>query len=131
VDPAGRPPGPAARDRIALRGLRGHGYHGVHEHERRDGQEFVVDAVLVVDTRTAALTDDLANTVDYGGLAARLAARIAGEPVRLIETLAQRLAEACLAEPAVAEVEITVHKPQAPAPIAFDDVAVTIARRRA
>ena len=118
-------------DRIALRGLRRRGYHGVLEHERRDGQEFVVDAVLGIDTRRAAATDDLAHTADYGGLAATLAAIIAGEPVKLIETLAQRLAEACLAEPAVTEVEITVHKPQAPMPFSFDDVAVTISRRRA
>jgi dihydroneopterin aldolase len=121
------PPGPAT-DQIALRGLRMRGYHGVYDHERLDGQDFVVDAVLALDTRPAAATDDLSRTVDYGSLATRLAAIVAGEPVRLIETLAQRLAEACLAEPAVMEVEITVHKPQAPVPFPFDDVAVTISR---
>jgi 7,8-dihydroneopterin aldolase/epimerase/oxygenase len=118
-----------ARDRIVLRGLRARGYHGVHPAERRDGQEFVVDAVLCVDTRTAAADDDLSHTVDYGALAARLTAVLTGEPVRLIETLAHRLARACLTEPGVSEVEITVHKPQAPIPYPFDDVAVTIARR--
>ncbi len=130
--PGGRPPGsaPAAVDRIALRGLRARGYHGVHGHERRDGQDFVVDAVLGVDTRPAAAADDLSRTVDYGSVAIRLAGIVTGEPVRLIETLAQRLAEACLAEPAVTEVEITVHKPQAPVPFPLDDVAVTILRRR-
>jgi 7,8-dihydroneopterin aldolase/epimerase/oxygenase len=118
-------------DRIALRGLRATGYHGVYEHERRGGQEFVVDAILGVDTRPAAAADDLSRTVDYGGLAARLTGVITGEPVRLIETLAERLAGECLAEPAVTEVEITVHKPQAPLPFPFCDVAVTISRRRA
>jgi dihydroneopterin aldolase len=117
-------------DTIALRGLRVRGHHGVHEHERRYGQEFVVDAVLGVDTRLAAATDDLSHTVDYGGLAASLAGIVAGEPAALIETLAQRLAEACLGQPAVTEVEITVHKPQAPVPYHFDDVTVTIVRRR-
>jgi len=120
----------APADRIALRGLRARGYHGVHEHERRDGQDFVVDAVLGVDTRPAAAADDLSRTVDYGAVATRLTAIITGEPVQLIETLAARLAEACLAEPAVTEVEITVHKPQAPVHVTFDDVAVTISRRR-
>jgi dihydroneopterin aldolase len=119
-----------APDRIALRGLRAVGYHGVYEHERQSGQDFVVDATLGVDTRPAAATDDLSRTVDYGSLAARLAGIITGEPVRLIETLAERLAEECLAEPAVTEVEITVHKPQAPVPVALDDVAVTISRAR-
>jgi 7,8-dihydroneopterin aldolase/epimerase/oxygenase len=118
-------------DRISLRGLRVRGRHGVHEHERRDGQEFVVDAVLGLDTRPAAAGDDLSRTVDYGVLAERLAAVVSGEPARLIETLAERLALTCLAEPAVREVEITVHKPQAPVTQAVDDVTVTIQRRRA
>lgn len=118
-------------DRIALRGLRVHGRHGVYEHERRDGQEFVIDAVLGLDTRPAAAGDDLSRTVDYGVLAERLAAVVGGEPARLIETLAERLATACLADPAVQEVEITVHKPQAPVTQAVRDVTVTIQRRRA
>jgi 7,8-dihydroneopterin aldolase/epimerase/oxygenase len=117
-------------DRLALRGVRARGRHGVHDHERRDGQEFVVDAVLGLDARPAAAGDDLSLTVDYGGLATRLAAVVTGEPVRLIETLAQRLAAVCLAEPAVMEVEITVHKPDAPLMVSFGDVSVTILRRR-
>ena len=85
--------GPAA-DRITLRGLRVFGYHGVLAAERRDGQEFIVDAVLWLDTAAAAATDDLALTANYAALADRLAAVMAGPPVQLIETLAQRLAEA-------------------------------------
>jgi len=117
-------------DRIALRGLRARGRHGVFGHERRDGQEFVIDAVLWTDTRPAAEADDLSHAVDYGALADRLTAIVEGEPVRLIETLAARLAAACLAGRGVAEVEITVHKPQAPIAHPFDDVAVTIRRNR-
>lgn len=122
--------GPPPTDRIALWGLRVRGRHGVYEYERREGQEFVVDAVLGVDTRLAAAEDDLSLTVDYGALAAALADVVGGQPVLLIETLAQRLAQVCLAEPAVMEVEITVHKPQALVPCAFDDITVTITRRR-
>jgi dihydroneopterin aldolase len=118
-------------DRFVLRGLRARGYHGVFEHERRDGLEFVIDAVLWTDTAGAARTDDLAGTADYGALAGRLVAIVTGEPVNLIETLASRLAEACLADPAVREAEVTVHKPQAPIPFPFEDVAVTIRRARA
>jgi dihydroneopterin aldolase len=117
-------------DRIALRGLRAYGRHGVYPRERRDGQEFVVDAVLGVDTRPAAAADDLSRTVDYGALAARLAAVVTGDPVRLIETLADRLAQVCLSDRAVLEVEITVHKPHAPVSCPVDDVTVTISRRR-
>jgi dihydroneopterin aldolase len=119
-----------AADRITLRGLRVFGYHGVLEAERQDGQEFIVDAVLWLDTTAAAATDDLELTADYAALAGRLAAIVAGPPVQLIETLAQRLAEAATAtEPRARQVEITVHKPHAPVGHRFDDVSVTIRRR--
>lgn len=117
-------------DQIALRGLRVFGYHGVLDGERRDGQEFLVDAVLWLDTAPAAASDDLSLTVDYAALAGRLVAVVAGPPVRLIETLAQRLADTAAAEPLVREVEITVHKPHAPVGHEFGDVAVTIRRPR-
>ncbi|HZC69476.1 MAG TPA: dihydroneopterin aldolase [Jatrophihabitans sp.] len=117
-------------DQIALTGLRVRGFHGVFEHERRDGQEFVVDAVLDVSTAAAAASDELADTVHYGELAEQLAAVIAGEPVNLLETLAARLADACLTDGRVAAATVTVHKPQAPIPLQFADVAVTIRRSR-
>jgi dihydroneopterin aldolase len=117
-------------DRIAVRGLRVFAYHGVRDDERRDGQEFVIDAVVSLDTTAAAAGDELDRTVDYAALADRLVALASGPPVRLIETLAGRLAAACLSEPPVQEVEITVHKPSAPLPHPFDDVTVTIRRAR-
>jgi dihydropteroate synthase len=119
------------RDRVTLRGLRVLGRHGVFAHERRDGQEFVVDATLELDTAPAARTDELADTVDYGWLARQLAAEVAGEPVDLIETLAGRLVQLCLRDPRVAAAEVTVHKPAAPIPLPFADVAVTVRRSRA
>ena len=118
-------------DRIGLHGLRGRGYHGVFDAERETGQEFVVDVELAVDTRGAAGTDDLAQTVDYGRLADDVVAIVEGEPVRLIETLAQRVADRCLDDPRVEQVDVTVHKPEAPVRVPFDDVTVSISRRRA
>ena len=115
-------------DLISLTGLRVRGFHGVLPEERRDGQDFVVDVVLTVDTRAAAASDDLAATVDYGSLASRLAAVVSGEPVNLIETLAARLAEVCCADPRVISARVTVHKPSAPIPLAFDDVSVSVVR---
>ena len=120
----------AGTDRITLSGLRGRGLHGVYPRERVEGQTFVVDAVLELDTRAAAAGDDLASTADYGAIAEKLVAAIEGEPVNLIETLASRLAAICLADPAVLAVEITVHKPDAPITVPFDDVSVTIRRER-
>jgi dihydroneopterin aldolase len=119
-----------AGDRIELVGLRAKGRHGVFEHERVHGQDFVVDVVLQVDTRAAAASDDLADTVDYGAVAQRVHEIVAGEPVDLIETLADRIAAACLADDRVAAAEVAVHKPQAPVPVPFDDVVVRIVRRR-
>jgi len=115
-------------DRIALTGLRVRGTHGVLPEERRDGQEFVIDAVLHLDTRAAAASDALADTIDYGELAARLASVAGGETYDLIETLAARLADVCLSHPLVIEVEVTVHKPGAPIPLVFEDVSVTVVR---
>ena len=117
-------------DRIALRGLRAHGRHGVYDFERERGQMFRVDAVLELDTRPAAADDDLDRTVNYAELAQQLYAVLSGEPVNLLETLAQRLADVCLANSLVGAVEITVHKPQAELGVPFDDVTVSIRRER-
>jgi 7,8-dihydroneopterin aldolase/epimerase/oxygenase len=117
-------------DRIALTGLRVGGHHGVYEFERSQGQDFVVDVLLFLDLAPAATSDDVADTVHYGDLASSLAAIVAGEPVDLIETLASRLADACLSDPRVSTVEVTVHKPGAPIPHEFADVSVTLRRSR-
>lgn len=113
---------------VTLRGLKVRGHHGVFAEERRDGQDFIIDAVLGLDTDKAARSDDLGDTADYGALAQRLAAIVEGEPVNLIETLVERLADACLLDPHVLWCEVTVHKPAAPIPLAFDDVSVTVRR---
>ncbi|WP_084596611.1 dihydroneopterin aldolase [Nocardioides aequoreus] len=133
--PAGQAPGPPATpprraDRLSVRGLRFQGHHGVFEHERREGQEFVVDVTLLTDTRPAALSDELRDTIDYGTLVEQVRAVVQGEPVDLIETLAHRIAEVCLSHPAVLEAEVTVHKPHAPIQASFDDVTLTILRSR-
>ena len=117
-------------DRIVLTGLTARGHHGVYDFERADGQDFVVDATLEIDLAPAAASDDVGDTVHYGELAGRLVAVVTGEPVNLIETLAARLADECLADQRVRATTVTVHKPQAPIPHAFQDVAVTIRRER-
>lgn len=117
-------------DRITLTGLRVHGHHGVHEFERRDGQEFVVDAMVWLDLGTAAATDELSATLDYDALARRAADIVAGDPCNLIETVADRIATDILTDQRVHAVEITVHKPHAPLAHSFTDVSVTLARGR-
>ena len=115
-------------DELALLGLECWGHHGVFEHERREGQKFLVDLVLGLDARPAAAADDLSQTVDYGSLAVAVKAAVEKDPVDLIETLAQRIADVCLADARVLRVRVTVHKPDAPIDATFADVALTIHR---
>ncbi len=117
-------------DQLAVRGIEIHAHHGVFDFERRDGQVFLVDLVLGLDTRPAAESDDLAQTVDYGALVAEVRTAVENDPVDLIETLTQRIADVCLATEQVEWVDVTVHKPNAPISTTFSDVALTIRRSR-
>ena len=118
-------------DRITLTGLRVRGHHGVFDHERRDGQDFLVDLTVWLDLTAAQRTDALADTVDYGALATIAADVVAGSPYDLIEAVAGRIADEVLAaDDRLAAVEVTVHKPSAPIPLAFADVAVAVRRER-
>ncbi|MDR6906608.1 dihydroneopterin aldolase [Agromyces sp. 3263] len=119
------------RDRITLTGLRVRAHHGVFDFEREQGQEFVIDVSVAVDLAVAASGDDLGSTVHYGELAEAVVAAVERDPVDLIETVAERVAAVALGYPAVDEVEVTVHKPEAPIPVPFADVAVTVVRGRA
>ena len=117
-------------DEITLTGLRVFGRHGVYDEERRVGQDFVVDVTLRLDTRRAAASDDVADTVHYGEVAEQIAAIVSGEPVDLLETLAARIADHVLSLDLVEGARVTVHKPQAPIPLTFEDVSVTIDRAK-
>ncbi|MDP3892608.1 dihydroneopterin aldolase [Nocardioides sp.] len=115
-------------DELAIAGVECFGHHGVFEFERREGQTFVVDLVLGLDTRPAAASDDLHDTVDYGSLVTSVKAAVESDPVDLIETLAHRIADLCLGQDRVEWARITVHKPDAPIDATFSDVALTITR---
>lgn len=117
-------------DRLAINGIEAWGHHGVLDFERRDGQTFRLDLVLGLDTRTAAASDALTDTVDYGSLVLAVKNAVENDPVDLIETLAQRVSEVCLTDGRVQWAEVTVHKPDAPIDATFDDVALTITRSR-
>jgi dihydroneopterin aldolase len=117
-------------DEIRLTGLRATGHHGVFDHERRDGQEFVVDVTVRLPLAPAAAGDDLGATVHYGLLAEAVVAAVETDPVDLIETVAERVAAVALSFEAAQEVIVTVHKPSAPITVPFDDVSVTIQRGR-
>ena len=117
-------------DELAIRGIECFAHHGVFDFERREGQVFVIDLALGVETRPAAASDDLRDTVDYGSLVGSVKAAVEKDPVDLVETLAQRIADVCLLDARVEWVRVTVHKPDAPIDATFSDVALTITRKR-
>ncbi|MCB0895598.1 MAG: dihydroneopterin aldolase [Nocardioidaceae bacterium] len=117
-------------DELAVTGIECYGHHGVFDFERREGQVFVIDLVLGIDTAPAAASDDLRDTDDYGSLVASVKAAVEKDPVDLIETLAQRIADVCLLGDRVEWARVTVHKPDAPIDASFSDVALTITRKR-
>lgn len=118
-------------DCIRITGISGWGHHGVLDSERESGQTFIVDLELYLDLSIAAATDNLTKTVDYSAVAQQVHAVIEGEPLNLIEALAERIAVVCLEFPRLNQVCVTVHKPQAPIAVPFADVAVSLCRGRA
>lgn len=120
-----------AEDALTLTGLRATAHHGVFEHERVNGQEFVIDLTVWLDTDAAAASDDLAKTVNYGVLAREVVDCVERDPVDLIETVAERVAGIALAHSVVLRTRVTLHKPSAPIEVPFDDVSITIERARA
>lgn len=118
------------RDHLTLTGLRASAFHGVFEHERQDGQDFLIDVVVWLDVRAAAHGDDLDKTIHYGVLAEEVVASVERDPVDLIETVAERIAQVVLAHAAAERVRVTLHKPSAPITVPFTDVSITIERSR-
>lgn len=130
VPAAVSPPSPLPRDRITLTGLRANAFHGVFEHERVNGQLFVIDVVVHLSLADAGGSDRLAQTIHYGELAEAVVGAVERDPVDLIETVAERVASLVLHQPRAELVEVTVHKPSAPITVPFDDVSVSIIRGR-
>lgn len=117
-------------DELAVTGIECFAHHGVLDFERREGQVFLVDLVLGLDTRAAAASDDLGDTVNYGSLALDVKAAVERDPVDLIETVVQRIADVCLTDSRVEWARVTLHKPDAPIDATYSDVALTITRTR-
>lgn len=117
-------------DRIHIKGLSAFGFHGVLPEERQNGQNFIVDLELEIDSRPASLSDDLNLTVNYAEISDEVVAIIQGSAVNLIETLAARIAEKILQHDAVQRVSVQINKPNAPINQIFSNVSITITRTR-
>ncbi len=116
---------------MRIAGIEGHGYHGLFDVERENGQPFIVDVELELDLSTAGKSDNLNDSIDYNDVSILIHNEIVGPPVKLIETLAENISSKILkAYPTVQEIKTTVHKPRAPISVSFGDVSVTIKRER-
>lgn len=123
-------PIPAGEDKILLEGMTFYGYHGVRQAEKELGQRFVVDLEVWKDLAPAGHGDDLALTVNYAALYRLVAGIVTGPPCNLIETVAERIAAAILAQFPVEAVRVRVRKPEAPIPGVLAGAGVEILRRR-
>ena len=117
-------------DRILMRGLAFHGYHGVMPEENRLGQRFIVDIELSVALGDAGRTDDLTKTVDYSSVLADVRDIVEGPPFKLVEAVAERIAATILDRHPVDAVRVRVRKPDAPLTATLEYVGVEITRRR-
>lgn len=121
-------PGGGEYQAITVSGITAHGYHGVFAEEKRSGQPFIADLTYYLEPRRPSAADDLATTVSYADITEAVHAILAGEPVDLIEVLAERIAAAVLTHRGVRAVDVTIHKPQAPIAVPFSDVCVHLRR---
>lgn len=112
---------------ISIQGLSAIANHGVYQAERETPQPFIADLWIEVQ---APRDDDLSQTLDYAAVAKQVVAIMTGEPVNLLETLASRIADAVLGYSQVVAVRVQVHKPHAGLGVAFNDVCVSLTRRK-
>lgn len=117
-------------DRIELAQMEFYGYHGALPEERRLGQRFIIDVKLYLDLSLSGSSDDLKDTINYAAVYETVRAIVEGEPLRLIEAVAEKIAAALLADYPVNAVRVAVHKPDAPVPGKFGDICVQIKRTR-
>lgn len=118
------------KDFIEIKGLKIYGYHGVLEEEKKNGQPFLIDAKLFFDVSRVGMLDELDNTIDYSKVCETIKAVFLEKKYDLIETAAEAVARAVLINyEKVEEVNIILHKPEAPIPMEFMDVSVNITRK--
>lgn len=116
-------------DRITIEGMEFFGYHGALPEEGRLGQRFIIDLVLQLSLQQAGQNDDLGQSINYAEVYQQVRELAEGKPVRTIEALAEKIASDLKTKYSKLErVIVTVHKPGAPVPGIFRDVAVTLER---
>ncbi|WEK54309.1 MAG: dihydroneopterin aldolase [Candidatus Cohnella colombiensis] len=118
-------------DRMLLKKMVFFGYHGVIPEENRLGQKYAVDLDMRLNLRPAGHSDDVNDTVNYADVHTLVKQIVEGPAVKLIETLAEKIASSVLGTyTSIIEVTVSVTKPNPPFDITFDGVTVELRRRR-
>ena len=118
-------------DKIILTGIEIFGRHGCSVEEQKLGQFFKVDLELNLSLEAAGKTDNISETVDYSQVLFDVERIVGGTPRKLIETVAEEIADTLLEKyPKVESLKVVLHKPNAPLPVRYFEAAVEIARRR-
>lgn len=116
-------------DQIIIENLQIYAYHGVYREENERGQNFYFNVVLETDTVTAGTLDNLQFSTNYGEICRFLDGFVKKHTYRLIETVAEKTAEAILLNfPLIRQVILEVRKPEAPVPLTFESISVKITR---
>ena len=117
----------SATGQIFIEALDLYAYHGHFAEEGRLGQRFSMDLVLDCDLRASSVSDDIADTVDYGEVVALVTRTFSARRFKLLEAAARALAVAILGEyPAVTRVSVTLRKPAPPIPGRMESVGIKL-----
>ncbi|XP_012074278.1 dihydroneopterin aldolase 2 [Jatropha curcas] len=118
-------------DKLILRGLKFHGFHGVKPEERTLGQKFLIDVDAWMDLREAGKTDRLSDTISYTEIYRIVKEVVEGAPHNLLESVAHKIASTTLTKyPQISAVRVKVGKPHVAVHGPLDYLGVEILRRR-
>lgn len=118
-------------DNIKINGIKIYAYHGALDAERVLGQYFITDVTMYLDLKDASVNDNLEATVHYGEAYQLIEDIIKSDPVSLIEHLAEKVSQSLFDQYGkIQEVEVTITKPSPPIDGHYDNVSITLNRRR-
>jgi len=117
-------------DRIFIRDLKVEAKVGLTDEERAEPQALTINISITADLSAAGASDDIDRTVDYGKVAVEAAELVRATEVRLLETLAEKIASQITASEGVEMVSVEIAKDAPPIPERLRDVGVRIERTR-
>ncbi len=118
-------------DKIIMKNMAFHSYHGVFQEEKKLGQKFFVDTILYLDLKQAGIHDDLNASVNYGDVYKVIKDIVEKENYDLLEALSEKICKDIICNfDKIERVEVEIRKPEAPVPGIFDYFAIAMDRKR-